>query len=135
MYLPADKGKVMVTMVGEVAIIYIDDFQMKAKHNRTEQIALVRGRWRTEMSKREGKRILDHLNAIEPNIIKFTKEEEENNQLAVLDIELKVNRKKQKIEFNVHYKDTNTIITIKKRSNYRKIIKRGVIKGTVTEQR
>jgi hypothetical protein len=44
-------------------------------------------------------------------------------------MELNVNRKKKKIEFNVHYKKTNTNITIKKRSNHRESIKRGVIKG------
>ena len=40
------------------------------------------------------------------HIIKFTKEEEENNQLAMLDMELNVNIKKKKIEFNVHYRKT-----------------------------
>ena len=74
-------------------------------------------------------KILNHLNSIEPGIIVFTKEEEENNQLAVLDLELNVNRKTKKIEFNVHYKKTNTNITIKKKSNHKESIKRGVIRG------
>ena len=73
--------------------------------------------------------ILDHLNSIDPDDIRFTKEEEKDNQLAVLDLELNVNRKKKKIEFNVHYKATNTNITIKKHSNHREAIKRRVIKG------
>ena len=73
--------------------------------------------------------ILNHLNSIEPEFIKFTKEEEQNNQLPVLDLELNVNRKTKKIEVNVHYKKTNTNITIKKRSNHNESIKRGVIKG------
>ena len=69
-------------------------------------MALVCGRYCTDMSKREsGIRILDHLNAIEPNVIKFTKEEEENDQLAVLDMQLNVNRKKKKIKFNVQYEN------------------------------
>ena len=73
--------------------------------------------------------ILNHLNGQEPGVIKFTKEEEEDNRLAVLDLELNVNRKRKRIEFNVHYKPTNTNITIKKRSNHRDSTKRGVIKG------
>ena len=36
----------------------------------------------------------------EPGVIKFTKEEEEQNKLAVLNIELDI-RKRKKIEFNV----------------------------------
>ena len=71
----------------------------------------------------KAERIQDHLNTIEPNIIKYTKEEEENNQLVVSYV------KKKKIEFNDHYKKTNTNIAIKKRSNHRDSIKRGVIKG------
>jgi hypothetical protein len=35
----------------------------------------------------------------------------------------------KKVEFNVNYKKTNTNITIKKKSNHRESIKRGVIKG------
>jgi len=73
--------------------------------------------------------ILNHLNNQEPEIIKFTKEEEAENKLAVLDLGLNVNRKKKKIEFNVHYKNTNTNITLKKQSNHRESTKRGVIKG------
>ena len=89
---------------------YVDDSVLKCKRNRAEQI-------------------LDHLNQQEPGVIKFTKEEEEENKLAVLDLELNVNRKRKKIEFNVHYKKTNTNITIKKQSNHRECTKRGVIKG------
>ena len=44
-------------------------------------------------------------------------------------MELNVNRKQKKIEFNVHYKPTNTNITLKKRSNHRDNTKKGVIKG------
>ena len=40
-----------------------------------------------------------------------------------------MNRKRKKIEFNVHYKKTNTNITLKKRSNHRESTKKGVIKG------
>ena len=73
--------------------------------------------------------LLDHINSIEPEHIKFTKEEEEENKLAVLDLELYVNRKKKKIEFGVHYKKTHTNITIKKQSNHTDNTKRAIIKG------
>ena len=69
--------------------------------------------------------ILTALNQTQSSL----QEEEEDNKLAVLDLELNVNRKKKKVEFNVHYKKTNTNITIKKRSNHKESIKRGVIKG------
>ena len=88
---------------------YVDDSLLKCKKEKTTQI-------------------LDHLNSIEPNATKFTKEEEENNQLAILDVELNVNRKTKKIEFNVHYKSTNTNITIKKISNHNENIERESLK-------
>ena len=53
------------------------------------------------------KQILDNLNRIEPDHIKFTIEEEEDNRLPVLDLALMVNRKTKKIEFTVHYKMTH----------------------------
>ena len=56
-------------------------------------------------------------------------EKEEYNKLASLDLGMNVNRKTKKVEFNVHYKKTNTNITLKKRSNHRESTKRGVIKG------
>ena len=89
---------------------YVDDSVLKCKRHKAQDI-------------------LDHINSIEPEHIKFTKEEEENNKLAVLDLELNVNRKKKKIEFNVHYKKTNTNITIKKKSKHTDRTKRGIIKG------
>ena len=89
---------------------YVDDSVLKCKQNKSTII-------------------LDHLNSIEPESLKFTKEEEEDNKLPVLDLEMNVNRKKKKVEFNVHYKKTNTNITIKKKSNHKDSIKKGVIKG------
>ena len=73
--------------------------------------------------------ILNHLNNIEPGVIRFTKEEEVDNKLPSLDLEMNVNRKKKKVEFNVYYKKTNTNITIKKRSNHKESVKKAVIKG------
>ena len=83
----------------------------------------------TKCKIRRSKEILDHLNSIEPDHIKFTMEEEEDNRLPVLDLALMVNRKTKKIEFTVHYKKTHTHITIKKNSNHRDSTKSGVIKG------
>ena len=40
-----------------------------------------------------------------------------------------MNRKKKKVEIGIHYKKTNTNIMIKKRSNHKDSIKRGIIKG------
>ena len=42
---------------------------------------------------------------------------------------MKVNRKRKKVEFNVYYKETNTNIMIKKRSNHKESVKKAVIKG------
>ena len=127
-----DCGPIGLSVVGEVAIIYMEDFQLRAKH--VDYPELNEWPWYVDDSVLKCKRekattILDHLNNIEPNVIKFTKEEEENNKLAVLDLELNVNRKTKKIEFKVHYKKTNTNITIKKKSNHKENIKTAVIKG------
>ena len=127
-----DCGPIGLSVVGEVAIIYMEEFQMKSKNNEFPE--LNEWPWYVDDSVLKCKRnraeqILEHLNRQEPGVIKFTKEEEEENKLAVLDLELNINRKRKKIEFNVHYKKTNTNITIKKQSNHRECTKRGVIKG------
>ena len=119
-------------MVGEVAIIYMEDFQLRAKSD--EYPELNNWPWYVDDSVLKCKRnrsqaILNHLNNIEPDDIRFTMEEEEENKLASLDLQLNVNRKTKKIEFNVHYKKTNTNITIKKQSNHKTSIKSGIIKG------
>ena len=90
---------------------YVDDSVLKCIEHRSDEI-------------------LGYLNNIEPEVIRFTKEEEENGKLPSLDLGLIVNREEKKINFNVHYKKTNTNITIKKQSNHRESIKKGVIKGS-----
>ena len=127
-----DCGPIGLSVVGEVAIIYMDDFQMRAKTE--EHPELNSWPWYVDDSVLKCKRnkaqvILDHLNSIEPDDIKFTMEEEENNKLPSLDLQLNVNRRTKKIEFSVHYKKTHTNITIKKQSNHRESTKRGIIKG------
>ena len=127
-----DCGPIGLSVVGEVAIIYMEDFQMRAKTTNFPE--LNEWPWYVDDSvlkciRNRSIEILDHLNSIEPEVIKFTKEEEEDGKLASLDLGLNVNRRQKKIEFNVHYKKTNTNITIKKKSNHRESTKRGVIKG------
>ena len=126
-----DCGPIGLSVVGEIAIIYMEDFQMKAKSENYPE--LNSWPWYVDDSvlkceQYRSTEILNHLNSIEPEFIKFTKEEEENNKLAVLDLGLNVNRKRKRVEFNVHYKKTNTNITIKKKSNHTERTKRGVIK-------
>ena len=52
-----------------------------------------------------------------------------NKKLAVLVLGLNVNRMLKKIEFDVHCEKTHTNITIKKKSNHKERIKKGIIKG------
>jgi hypothetical protein len=127
-----DCGPIGLSVVGEVAIIYMEDFQMRARSSSYPE--LKEWPWYVDDSvlkciRRRAAEILEYLNSIEPGVIKFTKEEEENGKLPSLDLELITNRTQKKIEFNVHYKKTNTNITIKKKSNHRDSTKRGVIKG------
>ena len=127
-----DCGPIGLSVVGEVAIIYMEDFQMRAKTD--EHPELNEWPWYVDDSVLKCKRnkaepILNHLNSIEPEHIVFTKEEEEDNKLPSLDLGLNVNRKTKKIEFSVYYKKTHTNITIKKKSNHTNSTKRGIIKG------
>ena len=126
-----DCGPIGLSIVGEVAIIYMEEFQMKVKSD--DYPELQEWPWYVDDSVLKCKRnradvILNHLNEQDPDI-NFTKEEEKDNQMAVLDLECNVNRKRKKIEFSVHYKPTNTNITLKKQSNHRESTKTGVIKG------
>ena len=81
-----DCGPIGLSVVGEVAIIYMEDFQLRAKHEEFQE--LNEWPWYVDDSvlksvKTKTRRILDHLNSIEPGVIIFTMEEEENNKLAV----------------------------------------------------
>ena len=104
-----DCGPIGLSFVGEVVIIYMEDFQMRPETTAFPE--LNDWPWYVDDSVlkcRSVVKILEHLNSIEPADIKFTKEEMEEERIAVLDLELNVNRKQKKIEFNVHYKKTNT---------------------------
>ena len=87
----------------------MEDFQLRAKHEQFPE--LNEWPWYVDDSvlkaiREKTKRILNHLNSIEPGVIIFTMEEEEDNKLAVLDLGFNVNRKLKKIEFEVHCKKT-----------------------------
>ena len=84
---------------------YIDDSVLKCKHNKAQVI-------------------VDHINNTEPKHIKFIMGEEENNKLAVLDLELNISRKRKKMEFSVQYKKRNNSFAIKKQFNDRESIKK-----------
>ena len=95
-----DCGPIRLSVVGEVAIIYMEDFQMRAKTDQHPE--LNKWPWYVDDSVLKCKRhrsqeILDHLNSIEPEHITFTKEEEKDNKLASSDLGLNINRKKKKI--------------------------------------
>ena len=78
-----DCGPIGLSVVGEIAIIYMEDFQMRAKSE--DYPELQDWPWYVDDSVLKCKRnkaneILNHINNIEPESIKFTKEEEENNK-------------------------------------------------------
>ena len=71
-------GPIGLSVVGEVAIIYMEDFQMRCKTN--EYPELNKWPWYVDDSvlkckKNRATPILEHLNSIEPDHIKFMKEE------------------------------------------------------------
>ena len=54
----------------------------------------------------------------------FTKEDQEDDALPVLDLKQKVNRETKQVECTVHYKKTHTSINIKEKSNHPPCVKR-----------
>ena len=84
---------------------YIDDSVLKCKHNKAQVI-------------------VDHINNTEPKHIKFIMGEEENNKLAVLDLELNISRKRKKMEFSVQYKKKNTSLPSRNNSMTEKVSKK-----------
>ena len=71
--------------------------------------------------------ILDHINRIDPGIIKFTVETPEEDTLSVLDLKQHINRKTKHLEFTVNYKKTNTNINIKEKSNHLPQLKKAIV--------
>ena len=74
----------------------VDDSEMKCEKDQSDEI-------------------LRHLNGIKPDIIVFTKEDQEDDILPVLDLKQKLDRVTKRVECTVHYKKTHTNINIQKR--------------------
>ena len=131
-YYVLDSGPIGLGATGEIAIIYMEEFQIKAM--RTSPYDISNWYWYVDDSELKCERritegLLEHLNSIEPEVIVFTEEEEVNNEIAVLDLKQMINRKKKSIEFTVNYKKTHTNINVKEKSNHPDNMKRGIIKG------
>ena len=92
---------------GEVAIIYMEKFQIQAI--KTSPYPLEHWYWYVDDSElkchtENSERILEHLNAIEKGVIVFTKEEQHEGSLPVLDLKQNVNRETGEVECMVHCK-------------------------------
>ena len=127
-----DCGPIGLGVTGEVALVYMEEFQLKAIS--TSPIPINSWPWYVDDSamkckNNEAEKILEHLNIQEPGVIQFTKEEQKDNCLAVLDLKHIVNRRTKTIECTVNYKDTHTNINVKEKSNHPDTMKRAIIKG------
>ena len=127
-----NSGPIGLGATGEIAIIYMEEFQIKAV--KESPYPLLQWFWyvddsETKCKTDESEQILEYLNKIEPNVIVFTKEDEKDNILPVLDLKQTVNRRTKKIECTVHYKSTHTNINVKENSNHPAVMKKGIIKG------
>jgi hypothetical protein len=127
-----ESGPIGLGATGEIAIIFMEEVQLRAIE--TSPCPLNEWFWYVDdseikLEKDQSDEILDHLNSIEKGIIEFTKEEQENDVIPVLDLKQKVNRKTKQIECTVHYKKTHTNINVKERSNHPSSMKKGIIKG------
>ena len=117
---------------GEVAIIYMEKFQIQAI--KTSPYPLEHWYWYVDDSElkcrtENSERIFEHLNAIEKGVIVFTKEEQHEGSLPVLDLKQNVNRETSEVECMVHYKKIHTNINVKERSNHPHFMKKGIIRG------
>ncbi|KAL9986884.1 hypothetical protein ACROYT_G001093 [Oculina patagonica] len=127
-----DSGPIGLGATSEIAIIYMEDFQLRAME--MSPYPLNEWLWyvddsETKCKEGEAQEILDHLNTIEPGVIVFTKEDQEGDVLPVLDLKQTVDRKTKKIECSVYYKKTRTNINVKERSNHPESMNRAIVKG------
>ena len=125
-------GLIGLGATGEIAMIYLEEFQLRAME--TSPYPLDHGFCYvddSELKCKEGQseEILEHLNNIKPGVIVFTKEDQEDDVLPVLDLKQRVDRKTKQVECMVHYKKTHTNINVKERSNHPPSMKKGIIKG------
>ena len=73
--------------------------------------------------------MLEYLNSIEPGIIRFTMEDLENDEIAVLDLKQQINGKTKDIQFSVNHKSTHTNIYVDAQSDHPEIMKKDIIEG------
>ena len=117
---------------GKLAIIYMEDYQIRAIS--TSPYQLKQCFWYIEDSEskcknNEAKPILYHLNSIEPGIIWFIIEKLENYEIAVLDVKQKVDKKSKSIQFSVNYKKTHININVDERFNHPEMMQRAIVKA------
>ena len=113
---------------GEVAIICMEKFQIQAI--KISPYPLEHWYWYVDDSELKCcTEVLEHLNAIEKGVIVFTKEEQHEGSLPVLDLKQNVNRETGEVECTVHYKKTHTNINVKEKSNHPHFMKKGIIRG------
>ena len=125
-------GPIGLGVTGEVAAIYMEDFQIRSLELSREP---PKGwAWYVDDSEalmtslEHGNRFLEHLNSLEPGIIEFTMEVEQDGKIPVLDL-LQQRGPEGIMTYGVYYKPTNTNIMIKEKSNHAPAVKRGIIGG------
>jgi hypothetical protein len=127
-----ESGPIGLGVTGEVAIIYMEDFQQRALA--TCEKPPEDWPWYVDDSEalmesiQHAEQFLAHLNSIEPESIEFMMEKEEENRLPVLDLSQE-KREDGGIKFGIHYKKTHTNINIKKKSGHPDSVKKSVIQG------
>ena len=127
-----DSGPIGLGTTGEIAKICMEDFQIRPMN--TSPCPLDQWYWYVDDSelkckKEDSETILEHLNGMEKGVIQFTKEEQKDDILPVLDLKQRVDRKTKQVECMVHYKKTHTNINVKEKSNHPPYMKKGIIKG------
>ena len=125
-----DSGPIGLGTIDEIAKIYMEDFQIRAMN--TSPCPLDQLYWyvvdsELKCKKEDSEKILEHLNGMEKGVIQFTKEEQKDDILPVLDLKQRVDRKTKQVEFMVHYKKTHT--NINEKSNHPPYLKKGIIEG------
>ena len=93
-------GPIGLGTTGEVAVIYMEEFQIQAI--KTSPYPLEHWYWYVDDSElkcrtEDSERILEHLNSIEEGVIVFTKEEQHEGSLPVLDLTQNANRETGKV--------------------------------------
>jgi hypothetical protein len=128
-----DCGPIGLGVTGEVATIYMEDFQIRALE--TSDDPPESWFWYVDDSnakmKGEGhaEEFLRHLNSIEEGVIEFTMELEQDGVLPVLDLKQERKEGEERLRFGVHYKKTHTNINIKKKSGHPQAVKKSIVQG------